>query len=417
MSSHTYRILHTADWHLGKMLNEKSREEELGQFLDWLLGVVKEFQIDAIILAGDVFDTASPPQSAIQQYFNFVSALFKQGGCALVVVAGNHDSAAHLEAPRRVLQALNVHVVGFLADDPKDRLLCLPDAKNPLVAMAMVPFLRDRDLRTSKSGESAAEIQAQLVEGIKNRYAETAEATRSMGLACPVIGLGHLTVVGARPCDSERDIHIGGLGAVKPDIFDDAYAYVALGHLHRPQAADQAGRIRYAGSPIALSFSEAGDAKEVRILDVTPDGLTQSSLVIPNVRRLVQLRTTRADLAAGLATITTEGGHLKTWVEVVIEDATLQDDLNEEVRRLSEGKDFEVLKVLRGLSPVMAGMGVVEGVTDDEAINTLLDNPLHVFEHLLKEHQLDESEEAQMLKTTFARLVEMEAEAGSGGAS
>ena len=405
--SDSFRLLHTADWHLGKLLNEQSRDEEHARFLVWLLKVVKEHRIDAIILAGDVFDTASPPQSALGRYFDFVSSLFRQDDCALVVIAGNHDSAAQLEAPKKVLQALNTHVVGFLADKPEARILRLPDEKNPKVAIAMMPFLRDRDIRIGKPGESADEIRAQVVAGIRQRYAEAAAAIT--GATCPAIATGHLTVLGAKTSDSERDIHIGGLGAVTSDTFPTTFAYVALGHLHRPQTTDAGGRVRYAGSPIALSFSEAEDVKEVRILEVTAAGITQHGLAIPVFRRLVQVRTTNTGLEAALEKLETSPGELRTWVEVVVEDATLEDDLNERVRKLAAGRGVEVLKVLRGNFATITGPGI-DGRTDDEAIETLLDQPAHVFDHLLSQHAGLEEKEIAKLKAAFAVLVDLDAQ-------
>ena len=401
----SYRLLHTADWHLGKLLNDQSRDEEHTQFLAWLLDVVKEREVDAIILAGDVFDSANPPQSALGRYYDFVSALFRQGNCALAIISGNHDSAAQLEAPRRALHALNVHVAGFLAENPQQRILLLPNESSPRVAIAMLPFLRDRDLRVGKAGEGADEIRDQIVAGIKNRYEEAANAAQH--LTCPVIATGHLTVVGASTSDSERDIHIGGLGAVTSDAFPTAFSYVALGHLHRPQATDGAGRVRYAGSPIALSFSEAEDAKEVRILDVTHAGLDHYSIPIPIFRKLSQVRTTQAGLEQALAPFDTVIGDLRRWLEVVVEDATLEEDLVERVRSLSEGKAFDVLKVLRGKSAPIIGMAVGEA-TDDEAIESLLDQPVRVFEHLLGEHETINEEEIVSLKTAFAVLVDLD---------
>lgn len=399
----SYRILHTADWHLGKLLNDQSRDEEHARFLDWLLEVVKDHEIDAIVLAGDVFDSANPPQSALARYYDFVSGLFRQGDCTLAVIAGNHDSAAQLEAPKQALHALNVHVTGFLAEDPSRRILILPDESNPRVAIAMIPFLRDRDLRVGKIGEGADEIRSQIVAGIKNHYEEAAKAAQE--LKCPVIATGHLTVAGSSTSDSEREIHIGGLGAVTSDSFPGAFSYVALGHLHRPQATDVSGRIRYAGSPIALSFSEAEDAKEVRILDVTDTGIEQFSIPIPAFRKLSQVRTTQADLALALAPFDAVTGDLRPWLEVVVEDAALEEDLVERVRSLSEGKAFDVLKVLRGKSSPISGMAVGEA-TDDEAIESLLDQPVRVFEHLLGEHKQLSKEEIENLKTAFAELVE-----------
>jgi exonuclease SbcD len=400
-----YRLLHTADWHLGKLLNDQSRDDEHTQFLDWLLEVVKERQVDAIILAGDVFDSANPPQSALARYYDFVSALYRQGGCTLAIISGNHDSAAQLEAPRQALHALNVHVTGFLAENPQERILLLPDESNPRVGIAMLPFLRDRDLRVGKAGEAADEIRAQVLAGIKSRYEEAAKATQD--LTCPVIATGHLTVVGASTSDSERDIHIGGLGAVTSDSFPEAFCYVALGHLHRPQATDGAGRVRYAGSPIALSFSEAEDAKEVRILDLTDAGPDHFGVPIPVFRKLAQVRTTQAGLEQALGGYDAEAGKLRPWLEVIVEDASLEDDLIERVRSLSEGKAFDVLKVLRGKSAPISGMTVGEA-TDDEAIESLLDQPVRVFEHLLGEHEITKDEEIESLKTAFAVLVDLE---------
>ena len=403
----SYRLLHTADWHLGKLLNDQSRDEEHSRFLDWLLAAVKEHDVDAIILAGDVFDTANPPQSALGRYFDFVSGLFRQGDCALVIIAGNHDSAAQLEAPKQALQALNVHVVGFLAEQPEARILRLPNGHDPKVAIAMMPFLRDRDLRVGKAGESADDIRSQVVAGIRQRYAEAAQAVKDAGTTCPALATGHLTVLGAKTSDSERDIHIGGLGAVTTDSFPDTFAYVALGHLHRPQTTDAGGRVRYAGSPIALSFSEAEDNKEVRILDVTAKGIAQHGLPIPVFRRLVQIRTTNAGLETAMKEFNAGAGEFGTWVEVVVDDATLEDDLNERVRKLAEDRGVEVLKVLRGRSATVTGMSAGEA-TDDEAIDTLLDQPVQVFEHLLGQcGELDEKE-LEKLRTAFAVLVDLD---------
>jgi len=235
----SYRLLHTADWHLGKMLASQSREAEHSAFLSWLLDAVQEHQVDAVLLAGDVFDAANPPESARRQYYDFVSKLFALGSCKLVVIGGNHDSATQLESPQKVLRPLNTEVAGGLAVAPADRILFLPNAEDPEVAIALVPFLRDRDLRVGTAGETASEIQSGVVAGIERVYAETAAALGKV--RCPAIATGHLTVANSKTSDSEREIHIGGLGSVTPEIFPKAFAYVALGHLHCPQGLRQGG--------------------------------------------------------------------------------------------------------------------------------------------------------------------------------
>lgn len=408
--SGSYRLLHTADWHLGKLLNDRSRDEEHSRFLAWLLGAVKLHEVDAIVLAGDVFDCANPPHSALARYYDFVSCLFRQGGCALVVIAGNHDSAAQLEAPKQALHALNVHVTGFLAEDPSQRILLLPDTENPRIAIALLPFLRERELRVGRVGEGADEIRAQVVLGIRERYKETAAAAEAaVRKKYPILATGHLTVVGASTTESERDIHIGGLGAISPDAFPDIFSYVALGHLHRPQPTDSGGRVRYAGSPIPLSFSEADDLKEVRILDVMQGAITQQSLPVPVFRKLAQIRCTLAGLEEALVTCNKSPGDLRTWIEVVLEDAALEADI---VNQLADGLDFDILKIVRPRTEGIRGMNLGEA-SDDEAIETILDDPTKVFGHLLDERRGLTEEEREKIKTTFAMLVSLESQCES----
>lgn len=399
-----YRILHTADWHLGKMLNEQSREGEQKLFLDWLLKQVVALEVDAVLVAGDVFDTANPPQSAEALYYDFVAELNRKSSASLVLIAGNHDSANQLEAPKRVLKALRTHVHGAVAEVPADRLLYLPDAKSPKVVLALIPFLREKDLRMGKAGDKEAAVRKEIVAGIARVYEETAKAAQAAKLKCPLIGTGHLTVTGASASDSERDIHIGGLGAVDSSLFPDDFAYVALGHLHRPQATDKASRIRYSGSPIALSFSEVDDKKEVRILDVTAKGVSQSAVPIPVFRRLVQLKTTLAALERDLAAQSkVKAGELPTWVEVVLSGSTGLTDANSQVQTLAHGQPFEVLKVMLADVPRLIGMGV--GQAHDAALEGLLDKPTEVFDHLLKQ-QADLSEgEKQSLRLAFRKIV------------
>ena len=261
-SAGAFRVLHTADWHLGKLLGDLSREEEHSRFLDFLLETIVAEEVDALVIAGDLFDSANPPQSAQRQYYAFLSQLYAARECAVVVVAGNHDSPAQLEAPRDVLTTLRATVVGRALEDP---VLLLPDSESPRLALAAIPFLRDRDLRSGQMGQGAEAIRQALVDGIARRYSDAGEAVEGLGV--PAMATGHLTVSGAKASDSERDIHVGGLGTVSAKIFPQVFDYVALGHLHRPQACGEADHIRYSGSPIPLSFSEALDTKSVQIAD------------------------------------------------------------------------------------------------------------------------------------------------------
>ena len=386
------------------MLNEQSREEEQKRFLDWLLKQVVDLEVDVVLVAGDIFDTANPPQSAETLYYDFVAALHGSTPASLVLIGGNHDSANQLEAPKRVLKSLRTHVHGAVAEEPADRLLLLPSSDAPKVAIAMVPFLREKDLRTGYSGNTPAQVRAQIMSGINRVYEETANAAKEAKIACPILATGHLTVAGSSSSDSERDIHVGGLGAVDSTVFPDAFAYVALGHLHRPQSTDKAGRVRYSGSPLALSFSEVHDKKEVRLLDVTAQGVAQSSVPIPVFRQLIQLKTSLTTLEGDLAAqAKINPGELTTWVEVVLSGHTGLNDANSQVRALAHGKPFEVLKVMLADAPRLNGAGV--GQQDDAHLEGMLDKPHDVFDHLLEQHADIQDGEKQSLRLAFRKIV------------
>ena len=400
-SDDTFRVLHTADWHLGKTLNDQLRDEEHKQFLSWLLKIIDEHAVDVLVIAGDVFDSANPPQLAQSRYYNFVSQLHKNTKSLLIVTAGNHDSPLQLEAPRQVLQALGAHVVGFLPEDPASRLFVLPSPENPRLVIAAIPFLRDRDLRRGYAGQKEKDIQQALTTGIKQRYSETAEAAAKWAKkGVPILATGHLTVMGTSKSDSEREIHIGGLGAVSTDVFPDIFSYVALGHLHRPQTPGN--RVCYSGSPIALSFSEADDTKEVQILDFADGTLKeQTPIPIPVFRRLAQIHTSWDDLLETISSFNPDTGKLETWVEVVVKDAGLGEDINEAVQSLVAKQEFKVLKVLR------EGATLPGGPPGNEAIETLLDDPTKVFEHRLEQESNMDEEHKQELKIAFTQLLDL----------
>ncbi len=379
-----FRVLHTADWHLGKCLLTRSRTDEHARFLAFLLQAIRENQVDALVVAGDVFDSPNPPQAAVKQYYDFLSSLRGAGACAAVIVAGNHDSPGHLEAPREVLRSLSFHVIGTLAAQPADWLVPLPGPAAPRLVVAALPFLRDADLRVGLSGQSVEEIRCALVAGIARRYQEAAQAAgewRARGV--PVLATGHLTVVGATGSESEREIHIGGLGAVGADCFPEVFDYVALGHLHRPQAAGGKGRVRYAGSPLALSFSEADDVKEVRLLDFEGGALTgQWSLCVPPARRLTRVRGRHEELAEKLAAAASENA-LPCWVEVTVEAPPPCDNLFDLILPLvAPHGGLELIRARPGGAggPAAGGLGGEDG----EDWLTHLDDPAAVFARRLE---------------------------------
>jgi len=402
-----FRVIHTADWHLGKPLMDLDRTEEFRRFLAFLLDTLVATEADALMIAGDVFDCATPPQAAVRLYFDFLAALYTRTHCVAVVVAGNHDSPSHLAAPRDLLNVLRTRVAAALDEDRSAMLIPLPRPENAALVVAAVPFLRERDLRTGRMGQSAAEIERDLREGLHCRYEEIAEAARPWReRGVPILATGHLTALGSTTSESEREIHVGGLGKIGADAFPDAFAYVALGHLHRPQAVGGRAHIRYSGSPLTLSFSEVSDEKEMRVLDFAGGSLiANASLPVPQARLLIVLRVPQAELEARLRAFVPPPSDLTPWVEVVVEEASHTADLYKTVQEIAEGHPFQVVKVTAESAGARAALGLGDDSAQEEAEN-LLSDPKAVFGRRLDlEPDLDEPARAD-LETAFAELCE-----------
>lgn len=276
------RLVHTSDWHLGHALHGIAREHEHACFLRFLEQVLREERPHALLITGDVFDTATPSAQAERTLFDLLARVrAEHPALAIIIIGGNHDSAPRLEAPSSLLAAHGVHVVASLRRRPGAALdlerLVVPlrgDDGEVAAWLATVPFLRPADLAPRASG-AGAEPATALLEAVRDVYDEVlahARARRAPGQA--LLATGHLTLVGATLTDeSERPV-LGGVAALTCDLFPDDLAYVALGHLHKAQAVGDREGVRYAGSPIPLSITEADYVHQVVVVDVEAERLT-----------------------------------------------------------------------------------------------------------------------------------------------
>ena len=346
------RVLHTADWHLGqRFISGHERTDEHRHFLHWLVETVREQAVEILVIAGDVFDSGSPSNQALELYFDFLLQMQGTDCRDIVVVGGNHDSPATLNAPARLLRHLRVHVVGCVPDCFEDQVLVLNDAAGqPGLVVCAVPFLRDRDVRLSVPGETAEEREARLKQGIADHYARIAEVEhvgqlKAQGL--PVLATGHLYAAGAAPSDSERTIHVGNLGQVTAEHFPEVFDYVALGHLHRPQRVGGREHIRYSGSPIALSFSEIDHGKEVLLLDFAGGKLaTLAALPVPGTRRLLRFHGALDEVVALLVAYDNTGYLLPAWVDVEVRSELTQLEVAEALLKVIQELDRKQVEVL-----------------------------------------------------------------------
>ncbi|MCW8833148.1 MAG: exonuclease subunit SbcD, partial [Colwellia sp.] len=309
------RIIHTSDWHLGQYFYGKSRANEHQQFLDWLLVQAKEHHVNAIIVAGDIFDTATPPSYARQMYFNFISEL-QSLDCQLIVLAGNHDSVSMLAESKELLSALNTQVVANVSDisipgNLTEQVFAIKDKQENIQAVVCaVPFIRPRDVIKSQAGQSATEksenLQQAIVKHYQSLFEQAQQIVKEKDLKVPIIATGHLTALGVTSSDSVRDIYIGTLEALPSNAFPAA-DYIALGHIHRAQKVAKTDHIRYCGSPIALSFDEAKQNKRVLMVDFEQGKLsTVTDLNVPCFQPIAMVKTSLAALTQDIEVLVSE---------------------------------------------------------------------------------------------------------------
>jgi exonuclease SbcD len=280
------RILHTADWHIGQTLNGWSREHEHRAFLEGLRDLILSERIDALLVAGDVFDGINPSgESQHLLYGAIADFLHANPRLQIVMTSGNHDPAQRLEAPEAVLAALGVHVIGTLRQGPDGvdmnrHLIGLRDSDGTVRCHVLaVPFLRAADLPGLQLGATGG-AESAVTAATRALHATMTEAATARANGLPLIAMGHLTCAGGLESEgAERRILIGGEHAVPPDIFPPALSYVALGHLHRPQSLD-AGRVRYSGSPFPLSAAEIAYDHGVTLLELNEE-LAQHHIPLP----------------------------------------------------------------------------------------------------------------------------------------
>ncbi|MCL7415545.1 MAG: exonuclease subunit SbcD [ANME-2 cluster archaeon] len=286
------RILHTSDWHIGQKIYEQNRLDEHKQFLNWLLDIIIEREVDILLVCGDVFDSPVPPAGAADLYYRFLFDLYEKTRAHAVIIAGNHDSAVRLAAPREFLRMGRIHVVGGINESVRECVVHL-DVDGTSVAFAAVPYLNGGDILPHVPLEGEVEQSMRYREAVKRLYEECLSA---MDADIRVL-MGHYFIKGGTIGDSERLVQIGGIHPVRTTDLPDA-DYIALGHLHRPQHIQGNGcPVVYSGSPLPLSFKEAEYDKKIFLIDFE-DECKIEDVTVPVFRELVRLEGSLDDLMA-----------------------------------------------------------------------------------------------------------------------
>lgn len=393
------RILHTSDWHLGQYFLGKTRQAEHARFLQWLTGLTAEQSIDCVVIAGDLFDTGAPPSYARELYNQTVIELHRQG-VQLIVIGGNHDSVATLSESRSLVAYLSATVVPAVQPGQlTDQLVPLHQRDGSVGALlCAVPFIRPRDVLNSQSGQSAEEKQYSLQEAITGHYNELFLAAQTLRTTenwqVPILATGHLTALGASLTESVRDIYVGSLESLAAENFPPV-DYLALGHIHRPQTVGGKPHFRYSGSPIPLSFDEATQQKEVVVIDILGDCVSQITPVpVPCFQPLLRLSGSLTELQqsipAQIALIPRLPDQL-IWLDVLVREDDYLTDLQNRLQPLAEQYPIDILRIRRERN-----RSSTFNSTDEKRTLAEL-TPLDVFTQRLADEALTQEQQATLM--------------------
>lgn len=396
------KILHTADWHIGKKLHNYELAEDFHLFIEWLTQCVQEKKVDYILVSGDVFDLANPSSAARNQYYQSLVKL-KKHVKGIILTGGNHDSPAMLDAPKQMMQTLNLNVVGGLPENLKDTLIPLTNAQNEVeVIVAAIPYLRNPDIKVDAvMKEEKGRIEA-LRNGISRVFEELSELCAAHYKNVPVIAMGHLFAMGVETSEGEREIQIGNLAGISGSTFGNYFKYVALGHIHKPQQIKGSQPIFYSGSPIPLSFSERNDEKRILIID-TDKGWEPESVSVPNFRKLIKIKGKLEKIDSALQNLMEKEG-LENLIEIELIEENYQEkliyDLEELISDFSKKGNVIVKHRIRFKNALQKTGALFENHVNLDELNVS-----EVFEEML--HQNDfSSKEKEEIENAFKELLE-----------
>ena len=391
------KILHTADWHIGRSLYGRKRYEEFEAFLDWLAEIIHQHGIDALVVAGDIFDTSTPSNRAQGLYYRFLCRV-AAGSCRhVVIVGGNHDSPSFLNAPKELLKALDIHVIGRASEASEEVLALCNEQGVPELIVCAVPYLRDRDIRVAEAGENFEDKERKLIEGIRKHYADVADAAEQkrteLGIEIPIVATGHLFTAGGQTVDGDgvRDLYVGSLAHVAAGIFPTCFNYVALGHLHVPQKVSNSETIRYSGSPLPMGFGEAKQQKSVCRVEFHGTTASVQRIDVPVFQKLERIQGNWDDISRRIFEIS--GANSPAWLEITYEGAEVIGDLRERIEDAIEGTQLEVLRVKnnRIIERVLGHIDAEETLENMDAND--------VFERCLDVHDIPDDQRSELLLT------------------
>lgn len=370
------RILHTSDWHLGKRLFKLDRSPEHERFLDWLIKTLIREKIDLLLVAGDIFDTPTPPHQSLEIFYDFLHRVSTETNTQTLIIAGNHDSGLLLEAPSKILAPHRVNVWGKLSVNTEDHWLNIK-VRSEEIDICAIPFFRSYELLPNGEGDALS--------ALKNYLTRPKSSPQ-------ILMLHHLAGI-FEAAGSEQVITLSGVDSIPAEILN-GFDYVALGHIHKPQKISS--NAYYSGSPIPMRFSET-HKKSVMILEVKDKVITTSKLEIPLSRSLHIIKADENNWREKIATLE-KRSELTPMVEMQLSLTQPMVGLIDEIKERILKKEMELLSYQPNYS------GTEKKEKRHERLFEL--SPLEVFQEFYKHKYPDAPEVPRDLKEDFKELIQ-----------
>jgi len=406
-----FRLLHTSDWHLGALFHDQPRDQEEQQALDRVIAIAQQEAVDVVVVAGDIFESVNPSAAAQARYYDTMIRLVRDAGVGCVlVIGGNHDQGLRLDGPRAVLKTLRVHVRGLLPrnGDPADVVVPIHGRQGDIVGWAaLVPYLRDSDVATIPMGVSAQVLAERQAAALAERLAAVKMALASQAQGLPMIAVTHTFAAGGTIGSTERPVYgedvVGRISRADISPLAMGCAYVALGHLHRPQRVAGNDHWRYCGSLLPMAMDETTTERQVLIADIPADGSPAAVKAQPleGGRRYARIE---GDVPTIHTSIVGLGEaippELEPWCDVTMSIATPDPGLVRDIETRISARGWRALAVRRQASAVTGRLWAPGETTDHLDLQQL--TPPEVFQEVARAQGIDLTPE---LIEDFAQLL------------
>lgn len=385
------RFIHTADLHIGNSLHDIDRTDEFRSFFIWFKGLIIDQKAEALIIAGDVFDTVNPSNEARKIFYEFLASLLTTDCKNIIIVGGNHDSGLMLDTHSELLKALNIQIIGSLTNHSIDDIVF--ELKNtdgePFAICAAVPFVREPELReyAESSDEKFATVSNKALYDKVCQKALQLRGQRKL----PIIGTGHLYAANleGRLNDSNqtmenlkghgiRDI-VGNLGNVSPEAFPPEFDYIALGHIHYTTKVNKNPRIRYSGSPFVLGFDEADMPHHILVVDLETDKEPDvKKIEVPQTIHFKRIQGNLNEITETLANLSLSGFETPLYLEICYK-REIGIDIHQRIIEIAKDEKYEIVSWKETIDAIRTdltweeqGIDEVKQLSDEEVFKRLI---------------------------------------------